>query len=861
MHKYGSDLSDREETIPALKKLKFQQAEVSVSRRKGFASVRLSLIPHYPAGKIAGVLTKWLQKLFVCLFWLLPTQKLCAEDTEARPKQAASNVTFIARETAAEQKVATDAYYESVAVIQPPGEIPLVRVGTASIVRKEDIARHNDKTLGDVLQRIPGMNRYTHSKGQMRLRIRGFDQDRMLILIDGVPLNDIYSTDIDLNTIPVVNVQKIIITRGASSALYGTDGPMGTISITTETPAMLFARSNLQWGINHDLSLDFAYGNATKDYHYSFAHSFISSKGFIPSYRLDAEKRRYWFDKIIRYDLYSTQGPFEDLPKYSYEDVLTPAKEQYIYDNGIWNHSEYDKYFLSLRTGFRRFSNLNISANANLALYSGKSNTYQPNAFSSYRGDRWKPNWPYFGDEQEQVKKFALRNRSFVWPLVYRIDLVPCVQSELNDFDITVLPFGIFQQSKQAGYASNDHEYFRGESLLLQGTGIYDPYYDIKQYFSYGIRIVPSYEIADGHTLHLSASFRNDLYSGQEQAIGRYLSPNIYQTKGLDGYPVEELQAQTFSLGIEDKLVLWNTVELILGVSYDVQNFSQFRIIGDEQSLEDQYIVEENAILFGTRDSLNPVIAATLKAVPQRLHLRIAGSIKTGFPGLSEYAKISRAEDDYHLKSERVYNLNTGPELFLLNGHLNIRSDYFISTIHDRIVKPYRDTPPLNVDKVVSQGAEVSVNIELDNVLNACDLKTGIYYTFIHARNLDYSKNEAVNKGDFVEYTPEHQIGLDAVFQFITKTELLVSLQTQLQQRIYVMAAAPPSIDADFSTEYFTSQLLHDPFFLDVRTTQNIYNEYKASISVTNILDDYDANPFDPGPGRMVYIELSSVWN
>ena len=86
-----------------------------------------------------------------------------------------------------------------------------------------------------------------------------------------------------------------------------------------------------------------------------------------------------------------------------------------------------------------------------------------------------------------------------------------------------------------------------------------------------------------------------------------------------------------------------------------------------------------------------------------------------------------------------------------------------------------------------------------------------------------------------------------------------ICLQTLLRQRIYVMAAAPPAIDADYSTRYFTTVLLHDPIFVDLTITQDLLNELKLGLSLTNILDDYDANPFDPGPGRVVFLELLSV--
>jgi len=86
----------------------------------------------------------------------------------------------------------------------------------------DDIDRRGEKTLDQALESVPGIQVYTHTKGHQRLRLRGFDQDYVVVMIDGIPVNDVYSTDMDLTSVPVSSVSKIVVNIGTIS----TAGPL-----------------------------------------------------------------------------------------------------------------------------------------------------------------------------------------------------------------------------------------------------------------------------------------------------------------------------------------------------------------------------------------------------------------------------------------------------------------------------------------------------------------------------------------------------------------------------------------------------------------------------------------------------------
>ena len=84
---------------------------------------------------------------------------------------------------------------------------------------------------------IAGSNSATGSvKG---INIRGGNTKQVLILIDGVPVNDPSSIDnsFDLNLISLDRVESVELMKGASSTLYGSGAAVGVINIITKKPS------------------------------------------------------------------------------------------------------------------------------------------------------------------------------------------------------------------------------------------------------------------------------------------------------------------------------------------------------------------------------------------------------------------------------------------------------------------------------------------------------------------------------------------------------------------------------------------------------------------------------------------------
>ncbi|WP_372942131.1 TonB-dependent receptor plug domain-containing protein [Shewanella sp.] len=90
------------------------------------------------------------------------------------------------------------------------------------------------KTAADALDYIPGVHTAQSSKGEKFITIQGFEQDKILVLLDGVPYYETNYGQLDLNQIPTSIIAKIEVTKGASSVLYGPNGMGGVVNIITK---------------------------------------------------------------------------------------------------------------------------------------------------------------------------------------------------------------------------------------------------------------------------------------------------------------------------------------------------------------------------------------------------------------------------------------------------------------------------------------------------------------------------------------------------------------------------------------------------------------------------------------------------
>jgi iron complex outermembrane receptor protein len=156
-----------------------------------------------------------------------------------KPLALACAVSFslFANAASAEQAMTTvhvtGARFASDAALPPIG---------ASVITAEDIRRAGATDVNAAIRKIGGVYGRQSLDGSpdFALDLRGFGSNssqNLVILVDGVRLNENELTGAVLSSIPVDTVERIEITRGGSSVLYGEGATGGVINIVTRRGA------------------------------------------------------------------------------------------------------------------------------------------------------------------------------------------------------------------------------------------------------------------------------------------------------------------------------------------------------------------------------------------------------------------------------------------------------------------------------------------------------------------------------------------------------------------------------------------------------------------------------------------------
>lgn len=111
----------------------------------------------------------------------------------------------------------------------------------ASVITADEIRASGARTLAEALERVPGVHAYPSALDRMTtgFSIRGIrtsENAQVLVLIDGVPLVDLFNGHRGPTfRLPVESIARIEVVRGPGSAVYGADAFAGVISVITKS--------------------------------------------------------------------------------------------------------------------------------------------------------------------------------------------------------------------------------------------------------------------------------------------------------------------------------------------------------------------------------------------------------------------------------------------------------------------------------------------------------------------------------------------------------------------------------------------------------------------------------------------------
>ena len=229
-----------------------------------------------------------------------------------------------------------------------------------TVVTAGELKQCGADNVADALKRKGGLGYkafgplgISHGGMSSKLTIRGIE-DGELVLINGAPIQGATGHTYDLDAIPIDQVDRVEILKGAASTLYGADAMTGVINIITKRPAAeskttIGAEIGSQAYHNHKIFYCSPRLNMGVDYRHLEAQEEISSN-FSSNYRYDS-------DALDRYGLNLNIHPADKV----FIDYLGSYSEtgfKKIYANGDpyeGTQQKHYKHFADLRYETRNF--------------------------------------------------------------------------------------------------------------------------------------------------------------------------------------------------------------------------------------------------------------------------------------------------------------------------------------------------------------------------------------------------------------------------------------------------------------------------------------------------------------------------
>lgn len=125
-------------------------------------------------------------------------------------------------------------------VVSGRAEKPLKDVaGSVSVVTSDEIERLQLNDMNQLFQYEPGVEVTGTAGGAQNILVRGMGGDRVLIIKDGMRVNEGYGANgqndiIGRGFIEVDNLKQVEVAKGAASSLYGSDALAGIVVFTTK---------------------------------------------------------------------------------------------------------------------------------------------------------------------------------------------------------------------------------------------------------------------------------------------------------------------------------------------------------------------------------------------------------------------------------------------------------------------------------------------------------------------------------------------------------------------------------------------------------------------------------------------------
>ncbi|WP_299196321.1 TonB-dependent receptor [uncultured Erythrobacter sp.] len=122
--------------------------------------------------------------------------------------------------------------YQGNIIVSAEGLEQLDILAGTSVFEAEEIQRNLNGQLGEVLAKLPGVSASSFAPGASRPVLRGFQGERVRVLVDGIGTADVSNTSVDhATTIDPLTAERIEVLRGPASLLFGSQAIGGAVNV------------------------------------------------------------------------------------------------------------------------------------------------------------------------------------------------------------------------------------------------------------------------------------------------------------------------------------------------------------------------------------------------------------------------------------------------------------------------------------------------------------------------------------------------------------------------------------------------------------------------------------------------------
>jgi len=116
---------------------------------------------------------------------------------------------------------------------------------SVTVITREDVQASASQTVDDLLRQVPGFSLFRRSSSVVThptaqgVSLRGIGPSgasRVLVLVDGIPVNDPFGGWVYWSRMPMQSIEQIEVVRGGGSSVWGNGALGGVINVITRKP-------------------------------------------------------------------------------------------------------------------------------------------------------------------------------------------------------------------------------------------------------------------------------------------------------------------------------------------------------------------------------------------------------------------------------------------------------------------------------------------------------------------------------------------------------------------------------------------------------------------------------------------------